>query len=204
MMSMSVTNLSSSATSATDRVAKVGDLRKHADALKQQLKQAKTPGTTPADKTKANSLSQEIINIQSQIDRLILEGQLSKLTTGGVERLTSGDTPPTDTSGSSSAQDSERVSQAGGAKRGQTQDPDADPRQDQAAPGRLSPAQVEATREARRPEAYGLTPNRGQGPSQPQASSPWQAQGLAPMQEGRRSSPYQADLEQGMLIDIKA
>ncbi len=79
MMSLSVTSLSSSTSSTTDRVAKVADLRKHAELLKQQLKQAKTPGTSPEDKSKANSLSQEIINIQSQIDRIILEGQLSKL-----------------------------------------------------------------------------------------------------------------------------
>jgi hypothetical protein len=149
MMSLSVTNLSSTATSATDRVSKVGDLRKHAEVLKQQLQQAKTPGTSPQDKSKANSLSQEIINIQSQIDRLILEGQLSKLTTGhdtGVPAAPSMD------ASSSDAQDSSGK----------------------------SPAHQVAASKAR--------------------GAAGQFQG----QDNKKSSPYQSDLEQGLLIDVKA
>jgi hypothetical protein len=149
MMSLSVTNLSSTATNATDRVAKVGDLRKHAEVLKQQLQQAKTPGTSPEDKTKANSLSQEIINIQSQIDRLILEGQLSKLTTG--VHNTAQTEPPSDAT-----------------------------------------------------EASGDKPSRERPQDDKEANAPRHAAVHFQAQENKKFSPYQLDLEQGLLIDVKA
>jgi hypothetical protein len=180
MMSLSVTNLSSTATNATDRVAKVGDLRKHAEVLKQQLQQAKTPGTSPQDKSKANSLSQEIINIQSQIDRLILEGQLSKLTTSH------GSVAPAEAAPSTSSEQAPGSPQASDDKDGATNHSDA--------------SKPSSTTEANAGPHVG--PDAGQN-TRPGAAGP-SATGHFQAQDNRKSSPYQLDLEQGLLIDIQA
>jgi hypothetical protein len=79
MISAVTSNLSGAGSSASSRVAKIDALTKQASTLRQQLADAHKATDAPSERTKTNSLSQEIISIQAQIERLILDSQLSKL-----------------------------------------------------------------------------------------------------------------------------
>jgi hypothetical protein len=80
MISAVTSNLSSAGNSVSSRIAKIDALNKHASTLREQLAQEQQPGVVPQDSTKSNSLTQELVTIQSQIERLVLDSQLSKLT----------------------------------------------------------------------------------------------------------------------------
>lgn len=79
---VSSTSGSSAISTAVSGVEKIAALNKQADALRQQLAQAKT--SKPADfaRSKAESITQEIVSVQTQIEQVILAAQLSKLTAG--------------------------------------------------------------------------------------------------------------------------
>jgi hypothetical protein len=80
MISSVSSNLSGAGNSASSRIAKIDALSKQANTLRQQLAHEQQPGSAAQDATKSNSISQELVSIQSQIERLVLDGQLSRLT----------------------------------------------------------------------------------------------------------------------------
>jgi hypothetical protein len=59
--------------------AKIAALNKQAGVLRQQLIQAQKQGPAAADGTKSDTLEQQIVSVQFQIEQLILEAQLAKL-----------------------------------------------------------------------------------------------------------------------------
>jgi hypothetical protein len=80
MISSGKSSLSVAGNSASGRVAKIDALSKQANTLRQQLSSVQKPGAAEQQVTQSNSISQELVSIQSQIERLVLDGQLSKLT----------------------------------------------------------------------------------------------------------------------------
>jgi hypothetical protein len=89
MISSVSSTLSGAGNSASSRIAKIDALSKQANTLRQQLAQEQQPGTQASDATKTNSISQELVTIQSQIERLVLDGQLSRLTSADESSSTS-------------------------------------------------------------------------------------------------------------------
>lgn len=73
---------SSSVITAISGVEKIAALNKQADALRQQLAQAKTAKPADFARSKTESITQEIVSVQNQIEQVILAAQLSKLTAG--------------------------------------------------------------------------------------------------------------------------
>jgi hypothetical protein len=91
-----ISNVSSSfvasAAGAKAGVAKIAALNKQACVLRQQLIQAQKRGPAAAEGTRSDTIAQQIVSVQFQIEQLILEAQLSKLgaQAGAAEPASSG------------------------------------------------------------------------------------------------------------------
>jgi hypothetical protein len=96
MISSVSSTLSGAGNSASSRIAKIDALSKQANTLRQQLAQEQQPGTQASDGSKTNSISQELVTIQSQIERLVLDGQLSRLTSAEEPDSSQSATAPTE------------------------------------------------------------------------------------------------------------
>lgn len=69
----------SSSSSAVTSIAKIAALNKQASSLRQQLLRANKSGESDPDSNQTEALTREIVSVQTQIEQLILEAQLSRL-----------------------------------------------------------------------------------------------------------------------------
>jgi predicted nucleic acid-binding Zn-ribbon protein len=98
MVSTVSSTQSISAVGASNSIAKIAELNKQASTLRQQLLRARrssgeaevqSEATPEADKTE--SLTREIVNVQTQIEQLVLEAQLSRLNVASATKSGNGD-----------------------------------------------------------------------------------------------------------------
>lgn len=87
MISRISSSLSSAGSASSGSSSKLAELNKHVSTLKQQLTQAQKSKPQDIDSSvKANSITQEIVSVEAQIERLALEAQLAKLTSANVAK----------------------------------------------------------------------------------------------------------------------
>lgn len=83
MVSTVSSTQSVSAVGASNSIAKIAELNKQASTLRQQLMRERQASGGEAEAAsvpdKTESLTREIVNVQSQIEQLVLEAQLSRL-----------------------------------------------------------------------------------------------------------------------------
>jgi capsule polysaccharide export protein KpsE/RkpR len=79
-MNSSVSSTTSiTAVDAKTSITRIAALNSQANALRQQLLRSKTLGAPEAEAAKSEDITREIVNVQSEIEKLILEAQLSRL-----------------------------------------------------------------------------------------------------------------------------
>lgn len=80
-----------SVSSAVTSIAKIAALNKQASALRQQLLRANDKqGTSEADANQTESITREIVDVQTQIEQLVLETQLSRLNVANATKSDNG------------------------------------------------------------------------------------------------------------------
>ena len=96
---------SGSGATAGERAAKIDALHKQAGRLRQVVSQAAGGNSASPRASEATKLAQELINIEAQIERLVLENQLVKLTTRGDETDARSDAASSQTHGAAAKKD---------------------------------------------------------------------------------------------------
>lgn len=100
MVSTVSSTQSVSAVGASNSIAKIAELNKQASTLRQQLLRARRssgeaetqvqPQAAP-EADQAENLTREIVNVQTQIEQLVLEAQLSRLNVASATKSGNGD-----------------------------------------------------------------------------------------------------------------
>lgn len=125
--------LSVSAVDAKNSITRIAALNSQANALRQQLLRSKTLGTPEAEAAKSEDITREIVNVQSEIEKLILEAQLSRLTLTNAKN-----SDPTDPKSDENRKGPNKTAHgdAHGSKQAEAYKPDAEP------PGKLVDVQA--------------------------------------------------------------
>lgn len=91
-----------SGSNAVTSIAKIAALNKQASALRQQLLRANDKqGTSEADANQTESIMREIVDVQTQIEQLVLETQLSRLNVANATKSGNGQSGESGASGHS-------------------------------------------------------------------------------------------------------
>ena len=133
-MNSSVSSISSTtAVDAKSSIARIAALNSQANTLRQQLLRSQKSGTPEAEAAKSEDITREIVNVQSEIEKLILEAQLSRLSLTNAKN-----SDPTDPKSEENRNDPNKSGHgdARGSKQADAYKPDTEP------PGKLVDVQA--------------------------------------------------------------